>query len=137
MTIRSFLALHETTVSGQIILSCAGCAACLGVAERGEASDGETATVCAGAVVRNGRYCRGRCAPRWPRVVGDRDSCNADLEPRCGGCERVTPAGRAASGTPHRLPRRCLATPLRPLRSYPPPPRPPHPPSALSLRAPH
>jgi hypothetical protein len=47
------------------------------VAERGEASDGETATVCAGAVVRSGGYWR-------LRVVGDRDSRNADLEPRGG-----------------------------------------------------
>src|SRR5258708_16026341 len=111
MTIRSFLALHETTVSGQIILSCAGCAACLGVAERGEASDGETATVCAGAVVRNGRYCRGRCAPRWPRVVGDRDSCNADLEPRCGGCERLPPARRPPPRPRPNHPRRPCHTP--------------------------
>src|SRR5262245_27180184 len=82
---RSFLALRESVVSRQIILSCAGCAACLGVAERGEASDGETAALCAGAVVRNGGYWR-------LRVVGDRDSRNADREPgsgrRRGGCER-------------------------------------------------
>src|ERR1700730_19178891 len=98
--IRGFLALHETTVSGQIILSCAGCAACLGVAERGEASDGETATVCAGAVVRSGRYWR-------LRVVGDRDSRNADLETRGGGrrerCERWRRARRRAAGTRHGL----------------------------------
>src|SRR5262245_38082393 len=84
MITRSFLALHESMVSRQIILSCAGCAACLGVAERGEASDGETAALCAGAVVRNGRYWR-RCEPRRLRV-------NVDLEPRGGrrrgGCER-------------------------------------------------
>src|SRR6516162_2640193 len=92
MMTRSFLALHEAMVSGQIILSCAGCAACLGVAERGEASDGETAALCAGAVVRNGRYCRVRCERRWLRVGRDRESRNADLEPRGGrrgdGCER-------------------------------------------------
>ena len=35
MITRSFLALHEAIVSGQSILSCAGCAACLTVAERG------------------------------------------------------------------------------------------------------
>src|SRR5262245_43608219 len=91
MTTRSFLALHESMVRGQIVVSCAGCAACLGVAERGEASDGETAALCAGAVVRNGCCCR-RCERRWLRVARDRESRNADLEPwggrRRGGCER-------------------------------------------------
>jgi hypothetical protein len=85
MMTRSFLALHEAIVSGQSILSCAGCAACLTVAERGEASDGETATVCAGAVVRNGHYCRVvRCEARRLRVVRDRQYRNDDLEPRGG-----------------------------------------------------
>jgi hypothetical protein len=79
---RSFLALHEAILSGQSILSCAGCAACLTVAEWGEASDGQTAAVCAGAVVRNDHYCRVvRCEARRLRVVRDREYRNADLEP--------------------------------------------------------
>jgi hypothetical protein len=92
MITRSFLPLHEAIVSGQSILSCAGCAACLTVAERGEASDGETAAVCAGAVVRNGHYCRVvRCEARRLPVVRDREWRNGDLEPRGGrrnDCER-------------------------------------------------
>src|ERR1700730_10500667 len=100
MTTRSFLALHEAAVSGQSSPACAGCAACLGVAERGEASDGETATVCTGAVVRSGGYWR-------LRVVGDRDSRDADLEPRGGRrrerCERWRRARRRAAGTRHGL----------------------------------
>jgi hypothetical protein len=80
MITRSFLALHEASES---ILSYAGCAACLTVAERGEACDGETAAVCAGAVVRNGHYCRVvRCEARRLRVVRHREYRDVDLEPR-------------------------------------------------------
>jgi hypothetical protein len=51
---RSFLVLHESIVSRQSILSWAGCAACRTLEPNGGRASGETAAVCAGAVVRNG-----------------------------------------------------------------------------------
>src|SRR6266566_6655363 len=60
---RSFVVLHEAIVSRQSILSCAGCAACCATCltlepNGGRRASGETAAVCAGAVVRNGHHRR-------------------------------------------------------------------------------
>src|SRR5712672_2861483 len=85
MIFRTFLVLHEAIVGGQsLFVVCRLCGVSCG-SRTGEASDGETAAVNAGAVVRHGDYCRVvRGEPRRLRVVRDREYCNGDLGPRGG-----------------------------------------------------
>src|SRR6266508_4304767 len=75
---RSFLVLHEAIASRQ--LSCAG--SCLtGEPNGGRRASGETAAVCADAVVRN-RHPRRLVRGEARRLRVAREYRNADLEPR-------------------------------------------------------